>query len=110
MVGTPSELASLVAILSVVVVVIVIKSVSRTGTPLHGGVPSGHAAVAFSVATIVSLGTLDPLTSLLTISLAVMVSHSRLLLRIHTLKEVLLGACVGIVLTLVILAAFKVAA
>jgi diacylglycerol kinase (ATP) len=40
--------------------------------------------------------------------LAVMVSHSRLLLRIHTMKEVVLGACVGIGLTLAILAAFKV--
>jgi diacylglycerol kinase (ATP) len=110
MVGTPSELAALVAILSVVVVVIVIKAMSGTGTPLEGGVPSGHAAVAFSVATIVSLETLDPLISLLTVTLAVMVSHSRLLLRIHTLKEVIFGAGVGIVLTLIILAAFKVAA
>jgi diacylglycerol kinase (ATP) len=110
MVGTPSELASLVAILAVVVVVIVIKAVSGTGTPLEGGVPSGHAAVAFSVATIVSLATLDPLISLLTLALAVMVSHSRLLLRIHTVKEVVFGACVGIGLTLIILAAFKVAA
>jgi diacylglycerol kinase (ATP) len=109
MVGTPSELASLVAILSVVVVVIVIKAMVGTGTPLEGGAPSGHAAVAFSVATIVSLATLDPLISLLTIALAIMVSHSRLLLRIHTLKEVVLGSCVGIVLTLIILAAFKVA-
>jgi diacylglycerol kinase (ATP) len=109
MIGTPTELASLVSILAVVVTVIVIKAVSGTGTPLEGGVPSGHAAVAFSVATIVSLTTLDPLTSLLAVMLAVMVSHSRLLLRIHTLKEVVLGACVGIGLTLAVLAAFKVA-
>jgi diacylglycerol kinase (ATP) len=108
MIGTPTELASLVSILAVVVTVIVIKAVSGTGTPLEGGVPSGHAAVAFSVATIVSLTTLDPLTSLLAVMLAVMVSHSRLLLRIHTLKEVVFGACVGIGLTLAILAVFKV--
>jgi diacylglycerol kinase (ATP) len=110
MVGTPSEMAALVAILSVVVLVIVIKARIGRGTPLEGGGPSGHAAVAFSVATIVSLETLDPLISLLSLSLAVMVSHSRLLLRIHTLKEVVIGAAAGTGLTLVILAAFKVAA
>ena len=31
-----------------------IKSLTGKGSPLHGGVPSGHAAVAFSIATAVT--------------------------------------------------------
>ncbi|MCM2360052.1 MAG: phosphatase PAP2 family protein, partial [Geobacteraceae bacterium] len=68
-----------------------------------------HAALAFAIATIVTLNTQDPLTSILAITLAVMVSHSRLLLRIHTLREVLLGAVAGIAITLAILLLFRVA-
>lgn len=107
MVGTSSEMGSLVSVLLVVIVVIVLKAVTRTGTPLHGGVPSGHAAVAFSIATSVSLSTQDPLVSLLCLILAVMVSHSRLLLRIHTLREVIFGAATGTVLTCLVNALFR---
>lgn len=105
--GNPSEMGALVSLLAVVIVVVIIKAISGTGTPLEGGLPSGHAAVAFSVATLVSLHTQDPLISILTISLAVMVSHSRLLLHIHTVREVLLGAVTGTVVTLIITFLFR---
>lgn len=108
MMGTPSETGTLVAILVVVIAVIISKARIGGGTPLHGGLPSGHAAVAFSIATAVSLNTRDPLTSFLTIALAIMVSHSRLLLRIHTMREVIAGALLGIGLTLAILLVFRI--
>ena len=107
--GTPSEMGTVVALLVVVIVVVILKAVSGKGTPLEGGLPSGHAAVAFAIATTVTLNTQDPITSVLTITLAVMVSHSRLLLRYHTLREVLLGAVTGIAVTLAILMLFKLA-
>jgi len=107
MFGTQSDLGTVVAILVVTVVVIMIKSLSGTGTPLHGGAPSGHAAVAFSIATAVSLNTGDPLISLLCIAMAVMVSHSRLLMRIHTMREVVLGSLVGAGITIIVLLAFR---
>lgn len=106
-VGNPSEMGTLVSLLVVVIVVIFLKAVSGRGTPLEGGLPSGHAAIAFSVATVVSLSTQDPLISILTIALAVMVSHSRLLLHIHTMREVLLGAVTGVGVTLFILFLFR---
>lgn len=109
MMGTPSEMGTLVAILVVVIVVVILKAVSGKGTPMEGGLPSGHAAVAFSIATIVTFNTQDPITSILTITLAVMVSHSRLLLRYHTLREVMLGAVTGIAITLAILFLFRLA-
>jgi diacylglycerol kinase (ATP) len=107
MIGTPTEMGALVALLMVVIAVIFLKALSGKGTWLEGGVPSGHAAVAFAIATIVSLNTRDPIASLLTIALAVMVSHSRLLLKIHTAREVVIGAVTGMAITLAVLLLFK---
>ncbi len=107
MFGTASDMGTVVSILIVVIVVIIVKSATGTGSPLHGGIPSGHAAVAFSVATAVSLNTGDPLISVLSLSLAIMVSHSRLLMKIHTMREVIVGACIGSGITLLVLQLFK---
>lgn len=107
MFGTQSDLGTVVAVLVVTIVVIIIKSLSGKGTPLHGGAPSGHAAVAFSIATAVSLNTGNPLISLLSITLAGMVSHSRLLMRIHTMRDIVLGSLVGAGITVIVLLAFK---
>lgn len=107
MIGTPTEMGTVVSLLAVVIVVVILKAISGRGTPLEGGLPSGHAAVAFSIATIVTLTTQDPLTSILTIALAVMVSHSRLLLRIHSLREVVLGAVTGTAITLAVMVLFR---
>lgn len=100
MAGNITELGILVSAILVLLGVIILKGATRSGTPLMGGLPSGHSAVAFSIATSVSLSTQDPLVSLLCIILAIMVSHSRLLLNIHTMREVVFGALTGIVITL----------
>jgi len=107
MIGAQSDLGTMVAILIVTIIVIMIKSLSGTGSPLHGGIPSGHAAVAFSIATAVSINTADPLISLLSIALAIMVSHSRLLMKIHSMREVVIGSLVGTGVTIAVLMAFK---
>jgi len=107
MFGTPSDMGTVVSILAVVIVVIMIKSMFGSGTPFFGGLPSGHAAVAFSIATAVSLNTHDPLISVLSIAMAVMVSHSRLLMRIHSFAEVVFGSFIGTIITLVVLLLFK---
>jgi diacylglycerol kinase (ATP) len=109
MVGTPSETGTAVALLAVIIVVVVLKALSGKGTPLEGGLPSGHAAIAFAIATVVTFTTQDPLISLLVIVMAIMVSHSRLLLRYHTMKEVFLGAVTGVLITIVVLVLFKLA-
>ena len=102
-------MGTVVALLVVVIVVVILKAISGKGTPMAGGLPSGHAAIAFAIATIVAMNTQDPLASILTIALAVMVSHSRLLLHYHTLREVMLGAVTGIAITVIILLVFKLA-
>lgn len=106
-VGTPHEMASIVSLLLVIIATILLKSLSGKGSPLHGGLISGHAAMAFSIATLVTLSTQDPIISLLTITLAVMVSHSRLLMHIHTLREIILGALSGLGITLLVTFCFK---
>jgi len=107
MFGTPSDMGTVVSVLAVIIVVIMIKSMTGRGTPFHGGLPSGHAAVAFSIATAVSLNTRDPLISVLSIAMAVMVSHSRLLMRIHSMREVVFGSFIGAGITLIVLLLFK---
>jgi diacylglycerol kinase (ATP) len=107
MIGTPAEMAAIVSLLVVIIIVVMLKAVSGKGSPLHGGILSGHAAIAFSIATLVTLSTQEPIISLLTLALAVMVSHSRLLMNIHTMREVVMGAATGLLVTLVVTLAFK---
>lgn len=107
MLGTPSEMAYVVSLLIVIITVVMLKALSGRGTPLHGGFISGHAAIAFSIATLVTLATQEAIPSLLSLTLAVMVSHSRLLMRIHTLREVLFGAVTGLGLTLLVTQLFR---
>ncbi|WP_088533694.1 diacylglycerol kinase [Geobacter sp. DSM 9736] len=107
MIGTPTEMGALVSLLMVVIVVVILKALSHRGTPLEGGMPSGHAAVAFSIATLVSVATQEPLISILTTALAAMVSHSRLLLNIHSVREVVLGAVTGTLITLLVMFLFR---
>ncbi|MGA7827174.1 MAG: diacylglycerol kinase [Geobacteraceae bacterium] len=106
MIGTPTEVATLVAILSVIIMVVIFKACAGKGTPLEGGSVSGHAAVAFAIVSAVSFTTQDPISSLLTLVLALMVSHSRITLGLHTLREVSLGAIFGTALTLAVLIIF----
>jgi diacylglycerol kinase (ATP) len=107
MVGAGTEMGTVVSVVLVLIAVIILKSVTGRGTPLKGGVPSGHSAVAFSIATSVSLNTQDPLISLLSFILAVMVSHSRLLLRIHSMREVVFGALTGALVTIAVTLLFR---
>lgn len=93
--GGREPMAVAVVALGVLTLVVVLKAVTGRGRPLHGGFPSGHAAVSFAVATVLTLRSHDLLVATLSVLLALMVSHSRLLLRIHTWTEVAAGALVG---------------
>jgi len=91
------------AVLSVVIVVLLVvlaKARVGRGTPLHGGMPSGHAGVAFSIATSVAFADVGGLVVSLAWLLAALVAQSRVLLGVHTFKEIVAGALVGIVTTL----------
>jgi diacylglycerol kinase (ATP) len=93
-----------VAIISVVVVVLLVvlaKAKIGRGTPLQGGMPSGHAGVAFSIATSVAFADIGLLVILLAWLLAALVAQSRVLLGVHNFKEIVIGSLLGILTTLV---------
>ena len=96
-----------VSLLVVVIVVVLLKAQFGKGRPLSGGMPSGHAAVAFSVATSVALVQAGLVVSLLVVLIAVLVSLSRYQLRIHSAYEVIIGAVIGSLTTLMIYLVFN---
>jgi diacylglycerol kinase (ATP) len=67
----------------------------RTGTPLQGGAISGHAALAFAGATIITVLAPTLVVGLLAYFLAFLVSQSRIEGGIHSLGEVAAGAALG---------------
>ncbi len=90
-----------VSFLVVVILVVLLKAYFGKGRPLSGGMPSGHAAVAFSIATSVVLTQTGMVTSLLVVLIAVLLSYSRYQLRIHSVLEVVCGAILGASTTLI---------
>ena len=107
--NAPAEL-TLVALAVTVIVVIAIKAYTGRGTPLRGGLPSGHAAVAFAgwmAATLV----LDDsghrfLISSLTFIMALLVAQTRVETGVHSASEVATGGLLGALITLVLVQAF----
>lgn len=98
---------SVISLLSVLIAVVAVKAYFGKGAPLHGGLPSGHAALSFSVWTCITLLSKEPYVSVLTFVLALMVSHSRLLKGIHTKFEIVMGAVLGAGLTFLIYYVFS---
>ena len=100
-------IVSVISLIVVVIVVVLMKSRFGRGTPLHGGMPSGHAAVSFSIAFSVLLAQPGVVLTCLVFLVAFLVSHSRLLLGIHTHGEVFAGAMIGTLVTLFIYLVFN---
>lgn len=88
------------ALLIVIILIVLLKARYNHGSPLHGGMPSGHAAIAFSITVSTFIFGENILIGLMVLLLAGLVSQSRLLMKIHTPREVFLGALLGTVVTL----------
>ena len=86
----------------VCIATVVIKAIIDEGTPLRGGMPSGHSTIAFSVATAITLLTDEPLIMVLSYLIAVIVAQSRVDSKIHSILEVIFGAIFGTLLTLLL--------
>jgi diacylglycerol kinase (ATP) len=91
----PSDMVAFAALAVVIILVIIIKGFLGKGEPLRGGMPSGHAAVSFSIWVDVLYLTRSIPITILTFLLAVMVSWSRWASGIHRPQEVLFGALLG---------------
>ncbi len=88
-----------VSIIIVIVTVIFSKAKIGRGKPLRGGMPSGHAAIAFSVWAIALFLSPSKLLIVLVLILAILLAQSRIRPGFHSLKEVIAGAFVGLGLT-----------
>jgi len=100
----PAEL-TLAALVLVILVVIATKAYTGRGTPLRGGLPSGHAALAFAgwmAATYIIDGEHRFLISSLTFIMALLVAQTRVESGVHSALEVLYGAALGALVTLVV--------
>jgi diacylglycerol kinase (ATP) len=97
----------LFSLLVVIILIVIAKAIYGKGEPLHGGMPSGHSAVAFSIGTAITFLTSNAIVIVLSFCLGIMVSHSRLLLKIHTRQEVIAGALLGILITASIFILFR---
>ena len=93
---------TLIAFLVVVGVVILVKVLRHEKQLLRGGMPSGHTAVAFSIWIAVSILTGIPIVSVAVLLLAILVGRSRITSDVHNLWEVIAGALIGILLTLLV--------
>ena len=95
-----------VVLLMVVIVTAIAKAIYGEGTPLRGGMPSGHSTIAFSIATIISFITVEPVIIGLSFLMAVIVAQSRVDTGVHSMKEVIVGAILGTVFTIIVLKIF----
>lgn len=95
--------ASFVVIALVLFVLVVVgKARGRHGTFLHGGVISGHTALAFALSTCLIIQTRSVFVALVAVFLALIVSQSRVDAGIHSLREVAYGALLGVTVPAVV--------
>lgn len=96
-----------IALVIVCLATIIIKAIYGEGTPLKGGMPSGHSALAFSISTAISLITEEPICIVLAYTMALITAQSRVDSEVHSVFEVIIGGLLGILLTLLIFTLFK---
>ena len=105
----PSEL-TLIALVLTIIIVLGTKAYTGRGTPLRGGLPSGHAAVAFggwiAVTQVVGDTTHWFLISSLTLLMAILVAQTRLEAGVHSFLEVTYGSVLGSLAVLVMFQVF----
>lgn len=94
--------ATFISFIIVIIIVIAVKAYLGEGTPLKGGMPSGHAAMAFSIVTSVAFVSENTLAISLCLFMALLVAQSRIEAGIHSLSEVMMGAVLGTFITLFI--------
>jgi diacylglycerol kinase (ATP) len=99
---------TLIALVLTLIVVIGVKAATGRGTPLRGGLPSGHAALAFGGWTAITFITIEHriVVSFVALIMALLVSQSRIEAGIHKPFEVVLGAVIGTLVSLILFQAF----
>jgi diacylglycerol kinase (ATP) len=106
----PAEVTA-IALIVTILIVIATKAYTGRGRPLRGGLPSGHAALAFAgwmAATyLISPGEHRFLASVITLIMALLVAQTRVEAGFHSALEVAYGGVLGALTTLVIFQVFS---
>ena len=102
---SPAHL-TLVSLAVVVLVVLLGKALTRSPNSFAGGMPSGHAAVAFAgwiaasfIAVESGAGSYAGLVSVIVLLMALLVCQSRVESGLHSVYQVIMGAVVGALVT-----------
>jgi diacylglycerol kinase (ATP) len=100
----PAEI-TVVSLVLTVIIVLATKAWTGRGTPLRGGLPSGHSALGFAgwmAATYIVNDSHRFLISALTFIMAVLVAQTRVESGVHSALEVAYGGALGALTTLVV--------
>lgn len=96
-----------IALAFVTISTLIVKAIFGEGTPLKGGMPSGHSSLAFSIATAISLITEESTCIMLSFFMAFITAQSRVDSGVHSIWETVVGGVFGILLTLLIFTIFR---
>jgi len=105
----PADL-TLIALVLTILIVIATKAYTGRGTPLRGGLPSGHAALAFAgwmAATYVVGAEHRFLISSIALVMAFLVAQTRIEAGVHSAVEVAYGGILGALVTLAVFQLFS---
>jgi diacylglycerol kinase (ATP) len=103
-VGEAPANLTLIALILIVLIVIASKALTGSGTPLKGGLPSGHAALAFGgwMAITFIVEEERVVVSFVALIMALLVAQTRVESGIHTTSEVVLGAVTGTLVSMIL--------
>lgn len=97
-----------VGLILIMILVVALKTYTKSGTPFQGGQVSGHSALGFGMATTISLLSSDTLITTMAFLMALMIAQSRIEGKIHTTEETVIGGALGIFVMIIIFQLFKI--
>ena len=95
---------TVIALVLTILIVIASKALTGRGTTLSGGLPSGHAALAFGGWTAITFIADEHrvVISFVALVMALLVAQTRVESGIHSTTEVALGAAIGTLVTMIL--------
>ena len=95
---------TVIALVLTILIVISSKALTGRGTPLCGGLPSGHAALAFGGWTAITFIADEHrvVISFVALVMALLVAQTRVETGVHSTSEVVLGAVIGSLVTMIL--------
>src|SRR6056297_30420 len=91
-----------ISFIFLILFIIIIKKIINSEKVFKGGWPSGHSALSFSIFALSLMYVNILIIKILIFLLAVIVSKSRIDLKIHSFSQVVSGAIIGFSLTVII--------